>query len=283
VRIGSARIDGEERLVAMKDDLVGRDLGPGGLLELIRGGGDLSMLAMDGERRIAADQLLAPLQPAKIVAIGLNYRDHADESGAAPPPAPLVFAKFPSSVTGPFDLIVVDRELTTSVDWEGELAVVVGKRMRNVPVEEALDHVFGYTVANDVSARDVQVADGQWVRAKSFDSFCPLGPWVVTSDEIADPQQLGLSTRLNGEVVQEASTSSMLFSVAELLSYCSRSFPLEPGDVVLTGTPSGVGMAMKPPRWLQAGDVLETEIEGIGRLVNPVVEANHPARSATNY
>ena len=211
------------------------------------------------------------LRPGKIVAIGLNYRDHIAEAGVDAPAQPLVFAKFPSSVIGPEEPIVIDPAVTQRVDWEVELAVVIGRRMRGVAPEEALAHVFGYTVANDVSARDVQFGDGQWVRGKSLDTFCPLGPVVVTADEIPDPQALGLRTRVNGELMQDSSTSAMVFGVAELLAYCSRSFTLGPGDVVLTGTPWGCGEFMDPPRHLRPGDVVETEVEGIGVLRNPVV------------
>jgi 5-carboxymethyl-2-hydroxymuconate isomerase len=217
--------------------------------------------------------LEAPLRPGKIVAIGLNYMDHIREAGLTPPSRPLVFAKFPSSVIGPEDAIVVDAGVAERVDWEVELGVVVGRRMRDVPAADALEHVFGYTVANDVSARDVQFADGQWVRGKSFDTFCPVGPVIVTADEIPDPQALRLSTRVNGEVVQDSTTGEMLFGVAELLAFCSRSFTLEPGDLLLTGTPWGCGEFMTPQRSLAAGDVVETEIERIGTLRNPVVAA----------
>jgi 5-carboxymethyl-2-hydroxymuconate isomerase len=213
----------------------------------------------------------APLRPGKVVAIGLNYADHVREAGVSAPLTPLVFAKFPSSVVGPDHPIRFDPTLAERVDWEVELAVVVGRRMRDVAVADALDHVFGYTVANDVSARDVQFADGQWVRGKSFDSFCPLGPVVVTADEIPDPQRLRLQTRVNDEVMQDSSTSEMVFPVAELLAFCSRSFTLEPGDVLLTGTPWGCGEFMDPPRRLRPGDLVECEIESIGVLRNPVL------------
>jgi len=214
--------------------------------------------------------LLSPVVPGKVVAIGLNYLDHIAETGLETPERPLIFAKFPSSVIGPDEPIRVDPELTQRVDWEVELGVVVGTRMSRVAESEALDHVFGYTVGNDVSARDVQFGDGQWVRGKSFDTFCPLGPCVVTADEIPDPQQVGLLTRVNGETVQDSSTAAMIFGVAELLSYCSRSFALEPGDVLLTGTPWGCGEFMDPKRSLADGDVVEVEAAGIGVLRNPV-------------
>lgn len=213
---------------------------------------------------------LSVARPGKVVAIGLNYLDHVRETGMEPPSHPLVFAKFPSSVVGHEDDIVVDRALTERVDWEVELAAIIGRPATRVPDRQALDHVFGYTVGNDVSARDVQFADVQWVRGKSFDTFCPLGPAVVTADEIGDPQALGLRTRVNGEVVQDSNTSEMVFNVAELVSFCSRSFTLEPGDVILTGTPWGCGEFMSPRRSLQDGDVVECEIDGIGVLRNRV-------------
>jgi 2-keto-4-pentenoate hydratase/2-oxohepta-3-ene-1,7-dioic acid hydratase in catechol pathway len=210
--------------------------------------------------------------PGKIVAIGLNYMDHIREAGMQPPTSPLIFAKFPSALVGDGEAIVIDRALTQRVDWEVELAVVIGRELRDVAVDDALSHVAGYTVANDVSARDVQFADGQWVRGKSFDTFCPLGPRVVEPAAIGDPQDLRLRTRVNGELVQDSSTSEMVFGVAELLSFCSRAFTLDPGDLVLTGTPWGCGEFMDPRRSLQDGDVVEVEIDGIGTLTNPVRE-----------
>ena len=223
------------------------------------------------------DTVLSDLRPAaqprpgKIVAIGLNYLDHIRETGMVAPEHPLVFAKFTTSVIGDGDTIEIDRSLTERVDWEVELAVVVGRAMRNVAQDDALSHVLGYTVANDVSARDLQLSDGQWVRGKSLDTFCPLGPVVVPAAEIPDPQALGLRTRVNGETMQDSTTAEMVFGVAELLAFCSRSFTLDPGDVVLTGTPWGCGEFMDPVRSLQDGDVVEVEIDGIGTLRNPVV------------
>ena len=231
--------------------------------------GDAVAPLADGDR---VGRPLAPLRPGKVVAIGLNYLDHIREAGGQPPERPLVFAKFPSSVVGPDEDIVIDRALAERVDWEVELAVVVGAPMRDVPADRALEHVFGYTVANDVSARDVQFSDGQWVRAKSFDTFCPLGPAIVTRDEIADPQRLRLTTTVNGELVQDSSTSEMVFGVAQLLAFCSRSFTLSPGDVLLTGTPWGCGEFMDPQRSLRDGDVVECAVEGIGTLRNTVRE-----------
>jgi len=240
------------------------------LLSLVQSGVDPRDL---GVGDAVAGELAAPLHPRKIVAIGLNYRDHIRESKLPQPERPLVFAKFPSSVTGPNDPIVVDVELTTQVDWEVELGVIVGRRMRNVAVGAALDYVFGYTVGNDVSARDVQFSESQWTRGKSFDTFCPIGPVVVTPDEIPDPQALALRTRVNGTLMQDSSTAEMLFGVAELLAFCSRNFTLEPGDLMLTGTPWGCGYFMDPPRTLEIADVVECEVERIGGLRNPVAVA----------
>ncbi|HEY7736702.1 MAG TPA: fumarylacetoacetate hydrolase family protein [Candidatus Limnocylindrales bacterium] len=218
---------------------------------------------------IAETDLLPPLgRPGKIVAIGRNYREHAAEEGVEPPTAPLIFAKWPSSVVGPGAEIRWDPRLSRQVDYEAELAVVVGRSARRVGTAQALDHVFGYTCLNDVSARDLQFGDGQWVRGKSLDTFCPMGPALVTSDEIGDPQQLAITATVNGELVQDATTAQMYFSVAELISYCSYAFTLEPGDVIATGTPSGVGVFRKPPRFLGDGDRVAVEIERIGRLEN---------------
>ncbi|AEV85060.1 5-carboxymethyl-2-hydroxymuconate isomerase [Actinoplanes sp. SE50] len=218
--------------------------------------------------------LRAPLRPGKIVAIGLNYLDHIRETGLDKPVEPLIFTKFVSSVVGPTDDIVVDPALTERVDWEVELAAVIGRRARNVDVTQALSHVAGYLVANDISARDLQFRDGQWVRGKSLDTFCPLGPVFVTADEIPDPQRLSLRTIVNGEIVQDSSTEEMIFSVAELVAFCSRSFTLDPGDVILTGTPWGCGEFMNPKRSLREGDVVEVSVDGIGRLRNTVRHAS---------
>jgi 5-carboxymethyl-2-hydroxymuconate isomerase len=268
MRLATVRVDGTECLASAHPDGYRRLEADGDLTSVLRAGID--------PRRLPAGEavegvLAAPLRPGKIVAIGLNYLDHIRESNLERPERPLVFAKFPSSVIGPTDPIELDETLTARVDWEVELAVIVGTRMRRVAEHDALEHVFGYTVGNDVSARDVQFSESQWVRGKSFDTFCPLGPVAVTADEITDPQALTLRTLVNGDVMQESSTGEMVFGVAELLAFCSRSFTLEPGDVLLTGTPWGCGEFMDPPRSLAPGDVVETEIEGIGTLRNPVV------------
>jgi 5-carboxymethyl-2-hydroxymuconate isomerase len=216
---------------------------------------------------------VAPLRPGKVVAIGLNYADHVRETGMTAPAEPLVFAKLPSSVVGPDAPIVIDHGLTERVDWEVELGVVIGRRLHRCDAEEAMAGILGYTVGNDVSARDLQFGDGQWVRGKSLDTFCPLGPVIVTPDEIPDPQALRLSTRVNGETVQDSSTAEMIFGVADILVHCARAFTLEPGDVILTGTPWGCGEFMDPKRALSPGDVVEVEVERIGVLRNPVTAA----------
>jgi 5-carboxymethyl-2-hydroxymuconate isomerase len=207
--------------------------------------------------------------PGKIIAVGRNYRAHVAEEDATLPAEPLLFAKLPSAVIPDGATITWSSSLTSQVDYEAELAVVIGRRARDVSPEHALDYVLGFTCLNDVSARDLQVRDGQWTRAKSLDTFCPLGPSLVTADEIADPGALRISCRVNGEVRQDASTSDLVFGVAELLAYCSRSFTLEPGDIIATGTPGGVGAFRDPPVFLADGDVVEVEIEGIGILRNP--------------
>jgi len=219
-------------------------------------------------------ELLAPVpRPGKIVAIGVNYRSHAEEGGREPPASPVIFAKFSTAIVGHRADVVWDPGLTAAVDIEAELAVVIGRRALNVSRERALDHVLGYTCLNDVSARDLQFADRQFVRAKSLDTFCPMGPALVTADEVLDPQSLSVRSLVNGEVMQDASTAEMIFGVAELIEFCSRSFTLEPGDVIATGTPAGVGWFREPKRLLRDGDEMVVEIERIGRLVNRCREA----------
>lgn len=206
--------------------------------------------------------------PSKIIAIGLNYLDHARESKGKIPEVPLIFSKFPNSLTGHKDRIVWDRELTEKVDFEAELAVVIAKKAYRCPEREAMEYVFGYTCANDVSARDLQFGDGQWVRGKSLDTFCPLGPWIITSDEIPEPHDLAIKSRLNGRLMQDSRTSLMIFRIPYLVSFLSRHFTLLPGDVILTGTPHGVGAFREPSIYMGDGDQIEVEIEGIGILKN---------------
>jgi len=227
------------------------------------------------ERQAEVVKLLAPVQPVAILCIGLNYKFHAEESGAAIPEHPVLFMKSPGAVQNPGDAILLPTHLkSNSVDYECELAVVIGRRAKNVSKENALDYVLGYTCANDVSARDWQKngGGGQWCRGKTFDTFCPLGPVLVTPDEIPNPNALSIKTILNGETVQDWNTNDMIFDVPAIIAFLSASTTLLPGTVILTGTPHGVGMARKPPLFMQAGDSVSIEIEGIGALTNPVAE-----------
>ena len=227
--------------------------------------------AFENGEPLAPGMLAAPLgAPSKIACVGLNYHDHCRETGMAAPERPLIFAKFPSSLVGPDAAIEWPEGLTEQVDWEVELAVVIGRRVRHAVPDEALDAVFGYTAANDVSARDLQFADQQWVRAKSIDGFCPVGPVIVTPDEFGDPQDKRLIARVNGETMQDSNTNEMIFGVAEIISFLSRACTLEPGDLILTGTPWGVGGFRDPPVFLQPGDTVEVEVEGIGVLANEI-------------
>ncbi|TWT90718.1 Ureidoglycolate lyase [Pseudobythopirellula maris] len=218
---------------------------------------------------------LPPIAPAAILCIGLNYAKHAEETGAKRPEFPVVFMKTPSAATATGAPIELPRRLRSNeVDYEAELAVVIGKPCKNASRDNALDYVLGYTCGNDVSARDWQKrgGGGQWCRGKTFDTFAPLGPWIVTTDEIPNPNNLSIASRLNGETVQDAHTSDMIFDVPTLIEFLSASVTLAPGTVILTGTPSGVGMARDPQLWLKPSDEIVVEIERIGRLSNPVVE-----------
>jgi 2-keto-4-pentenoate hydratase/2-oxohepta-3-ene-1,7-dioic acid hydratase in catechol pathway len=215
---------------------------------------------------------LPAVYPSKIIAIGRNYVDHAIEGGAEPPKAPLIFNKLPNALSAHNAPIVLPT-ISSKVDYEAELAVVIGRKATRVSEAAALDHIFGYTLINDVSARDLQYGDGQWTRGKSLDTFAPLGPFITTRDEIADVQALKIEGRLNGEVMQQSNTAKMIFKVAYLISYISQGITLEPGDVIATGTPDGVGIFRKPPVLLKAGDVYEVTVEKLGTLRNPVIAA----------
>jgi len=219
-------------------------------------------------------KLLAPVEPTTIFCIGLNYRRHAEETGAKIPERPILFMKSPAALLHPGDPIEIPTHLASrEVDYECELAIVIGKKCKNATRSNALDFVLGYTCANDVSARDWQIKWGgsQWCRGKTFDTFAPLGPCLVTPDEIPDPHTLGIRTLLNGEAVQDWNTNDMIFDVPEIIAFLSGSTTLLPGSVILTGTPHGVGMASTPPRWLKPGDIVSIEIDGIGTLTNPVI------------
>ena len=210
-------------------------------------------------------------RPGKIVCVGLNYKDHAEEQGAELPAAPLLFAKFTTALIGPGDPIVIPS-IVTKCDYEAELGVVIGTTVRNVSKENAFEAVAGYLVANDVSARDLQFSDGQWTRGKSPDTFCPVGP-LVPAAEVGDPHALGIRAILNGETMQDSTTANLIFGIDEVISYASRTSTLEEGDLILTGTPAGVGVFRDPQRLLEPGDEITIEIDSVGSLTNPVVGA----------
>lgn len=215
--------------------------------------------------------LLAPVpRPPKVICVGLNYRDHAEESKMEIPAVPTIFNKFPSAVIGPGAPIVLPAN-SQKPDYEAEFAVVVGAGGRHIPAAQWRAHVFGYMCLNDVSARDFQMATTQWLMGKTFDTFAPCGPWITTADEIADPHALDISLEINGEVLQNSNTKHLIFDIPKLIEYLSSVFTLEPGDIISTGTPAGVGFARKPPRWLKAGDEVVVKVQGLGELRNPVV------------
>ena len=252
-------------------ELLGHDRG-NGQAELLAGN-PFTGLSLTGETASIA-QRLAPVLPVNIFCIGKNYAEHARETGAKPPERPIVFMKPTTAVTDPDKPILIPHvcQETPEVDYEAELAVVIGRAARDVPEERALDYVLGYTVANDVSARKWQIERGgsQWIRGKAFDTFCPLGPVLVTADELADPQRLRVRTTLNGQVMQDGHTSDMIFPVARLIAFLSQDTTLLAGTVILTGTPDGVGFTRQPPVFLKDGDEVVVEVEGIGKLRNVV-------------
>ena len=225
-------------------------------------------------------KLLAPIpDPHKIICIGLNYSDHAAESGVPAPEEPVLFSKYPSALIGHGTAIQIPS-VSNQVDYEAELVVVIGRGGRHIPRERAMEHVGGYAVGHDVSARDWQLnkPGKQWMAGKTFDTFAPIGPELVTPDEVGDPHNLAIRLRLNGQTMQDSSTKQLIFGIDVLISYCSQVFTLEPGDLIFTGTPPGVGMARKPPVWLKPGDVVEVEIERLGTLRNPVIAESTAAR-----
>jgi 2-keto-4-pentenoate hydratase/2-oxohepta-3-ene-1,7-dioic acid hydratase in catechol pathway len=216
--------------------------------------------------------VLAPFhQPQKIICIGQNYLDHCREQNVQPPLKPIIFAKFPSAITGPYEDIIYPDE-TQKLDFEGELAVIIGKEGKKINRNDAYDYVFGYSVVNDISARDLQDSEWQWVRAKSLDSFAPFGPCVVTKDEILNPHDLSIKTWLNGNLMQDSSTREMIFNIPFLIEFISRNITLLPGDIILTGTPNGVGHFRKPPIYMQPGDEIKIEIDKIGTINNKIVK-----------
>jgi 2-keto-4-pentenoate hydratase/2-oxohepta-3-ene-1,7-dioic acid hydratase in catechol pathway len=259
---------GEPRVGSLEGEEI-RPLGHEDMIEYIEYGGSPE----PGEDTVSLGEarIHAPIaRPQKVIGIGLNYEDHAAETGADIPETPIVFAKYANAIIGPGEAIRIPP-ITEQPDYEAELAVVIGRAARNVSASEALEYVFGYTNANDVSSRDLQFSEGgQWTRSKSIDTFCPLGPFLATTDEIADPQDLSIRCILNGEVMQDGTTSKMIFSVAEIVSFLSQGMTLVPGDVIVTGTPPGVGSARDPQVWLKAGDEVSIEIQDLGTLTNPV-------------
>jgi 2-keto-4-pentenoate hydratase/2-oxohepta-3-ene-1,7-dioic acid hydratase in catechol pathway len=274
--VAFGRVEGDQ-VIPMGSDLLHRlrsiyatGSGPGLASDAGSGPTVIDPLSAGAAVPLSSVRLLAPLPaPGKIVCVGLNYRDHAEEAGLPLPEEPVLFAKFANSVIGPDAPIIVPR-VVRRVDYEAELGVVIGKEARRVGVEEGLAHVAGYVCANDVSARDLQPKTGQWTRGKAVDSFLPTGPWLVTADEIPDPQSLSIRCSVSGEVLQDSNTSEMVFGVAELVSFISQTMTLEPGDLIVTGTPAGVGFARDPRRWLEPGDTVTVEIEALGSLVNTV-------------
>ncbi len=263
-------------------DLHATDTGlPASVRGLLEGGPALLAWAREAAARpnavrvpVAGAKLKAPIpDPPKVICVGLNYRDHAEESGVAIPKEPVLFSKFATAVIGPEEAIVLPP-VSQEVDYEAELVLVVGKAGRWIKAEAAMDYLAGYTVGHDVSARDWQLKkDGkQWLAGKTFDTFAPIGPHLVTKDEVPDPHALGIRLRLNGKTMQDSNTKQMIFSAAAIVAYISQIVTLQPGDLIFTGTPPGVGFARKPPVFLKAGDVAEVEIDGLGTLRNPVVQ-----------
>ena len=279
-------VEGKTRPGALKGDRVvdlaaaGLPAGPhGGLIEIARGGDAM----VDRARKAADDakaksyalkdvKIEAPIRrPGKVLAVGLNYIDHCKEAGLPVPPEPVLFTKWSTSVCGPYDDVFLPAVAAREVDYEVELGVVIGKRATNVSEKDALDYVMGYTVVNDVSARDQQFANAkQWDRGKSFDTFCPWGPYIVTRDEVKDPHVLQVRTILNGKEMQNSNTKNLIFNVNKIIAYASQSTTLEPGDLIPTGTPFGVGFSRKPPVFLKDGDVCECEVEKLGSVKNRI-------------
>lgn len=244
-----------------------------GVLDDIRARLNLGTVRSTGVSIDDRSRLLAPVgHVPKVLAIGLNYREHARELGAQEPAVPLLFAKYSTSISGPNASVPLHSKLTQQVDYEAELAVVISRTCRDVSVSDALRHVAAYTVANDVSARDRQAAERQWTRSKSFDGFLPLGPWLTTADEVADPQNLTITCSVNGSVEQHASTAQMIFGVETLVSFLSQGLTLQAGDIIITGTPSGVQKGRAEPRWMRAGDQVRCEVSGLGYIENQFVD-----------
>ncbi len=272
-----AQADGAPRPGLLQDDSILdlSKLGFADTLDAMGKGADALRKAADtpGQSSIPVTEvrLLAPIQrPPRIFCVGLNYRDHAIESKMEIPKVPTIFLKLASAVVGPGDAVRLPS-MSKQPDYEVEFAIVIGTPGRRIPADRWKEHVFGYTVLNDVSARDVQLATSQWILGKSFDTFCPIGPAIVSQDEIADPHNLDIRLSIGGEVLQHSNTRELIFKAGELISYISAVTPLQAGDIISTGTPAGVGLGRNPQRWLRPGEVMKAEVEGLGQLTNPVV------------
>ncbi len=274
MRFVTYEIDGHPHAGVISGDSV-IDLTAAGfstLLEFIEHGNPGVAQSSDGSRiHLSRVKLRAPIPvPRKLICVGLNYLDHAKETGAELPKLPTIFNKFATSVIGPGDNIVLPR-VSSAPDYEAELAFVIGRGGRHIAAENWAHHVFGYTIINDVSARDYQKATSQWLMGKTFDTFAPMGPWIVSADEIPDPHNLDIQLEINGERLQDSNTRELIFKIPELIAFLSSVFTLQPGDIVSTGTPAGVGFTREPPRFLRAGESVTVRIQGIGELTNPIV------------
>jgi len=278
MRFVTFAVDGKPRPGVISGQTVS-DLSTAGfasLLDLIESGDDgrakaEKLAASGGGYSLDKVKLLAPIpRPRKLICVGLNYRDHAAETNSEIPSVPTIFNKFATAVIAPGDNIVLPK-VSQSPDYEAEFAFVIGRGGRNIAGADWLKHVFGYTIVNDVSARDYQRATTQWLMGKTFDTFAPIGPWIVSADEIADPHNLDIQLEIGGERLQNSNTRELIFKIPDLIAYLSSVFTLEPGDIVSTGTPAGVGVARKPPRFLRAGDDVVVRIQSIGELRNPVI------------
>jgi 2-keto-4-pentenoate hydratase/2-oxohepta-3-ene-1,7-dioic acid hydratase in catechol pathway len=270
-------------------DMVGLiEQGPGGFTRLrqaLDGVSDSQLQQRGASFPLAQAHLLAPIpRPRRnLFCLGRNYLEHAlervgSQSGPAAdvPKFPIFFSKATGTIAGPFDDLLFDPGVSARLDWEVELGIIIGRRGKNIPAAHALEHIFGYTVINDISARDLQFQHSQWFKGKSLDNSCPCGPWIVTSDEVANPHKLRLLLRVNGVVKQDSNTGLMIFNIPTIIETLSAGLTLEPGDIIATGTPAGVGDARTPPEYLKAGDVMETEIEGIGSLRNRIGQVDQP-------
>lgn len=260
------KLDGREHVGELRDDAL-FTLGLNSTMQDFAA--DSSRLNRDESFKIVKHKgLRPPIMPRKIFCVGRNYAKHAAELNNALPTSPLIFSKYPTCIIADGETVRWRSHITQQVDWEGELVVVIGKEARHISEDAAYDHIFGYTIANDISARDLQSSESQWVRAKAQDTFCPLGPAIVTKDDIPDPHDLRVITTVNGETMQDGHTGDMIFKIPFLVAYLSQTFTLQPGDLILTGTPDGVGKAQDPPRFLQNGDEVSVTIEPIGTLTN---------------